>query len=230
MITPGVGGLFRVIVNDLTGLAPQASDGYPGAVKQRKKQPGITRQAILEAAGEGFATQGYAATGLGTIVSRAGLTKGALFHHFHDKLSLAADWIASEIQTGIEADWIRPLEDIHSLDGLKSLCRSRCLELNATDPLSALVAITAETAHSEPALRDASVAVFTALRQSFADLIERGKSSGWIHRSIQPASEAAFIVSSVAGLTVTSKADPTDATRRAGADALGAYLETLRAQ
>lgn len=199
-------------------------------MKQRKKQPGITRQSILEAAGEGFATHGYAATGLGTIVSRADLTKGALFHHFHDKRSLAADWITTSLGTSIAADWIHPLDEIHSLDGLKSFCRSRCLDLHTTGPLSALVAITAETAHSEPALRDAAAAVFTALRQSFAELIERGKSAGWIHRSIQPAAEAAFIVSSVSGLTVTAKADPTDATRRAGADALGAYLETLRAQ
>jgi TetR/AcrR family transcriptional regulator, transcriptional repressor for nem operon len=199
-------------------------------VKQRKKQPAVTRQAILAAAGEGFAACGYAATGLGDIGSRAGLTKGALFHHFPDKRTLAADWITSEVRTGIDAEWIGPLDEIRSLDALKSFCRSRCLDLGTVDPLSALVAITAETAHAEPHLREASAGVFTALRQSFADLISRGKSDGWIHRSIQPASEAAFIVSSVAGLTVTAKADPTDATRRAGADALGAYLETLRSQ
>ena len=199
-------------------------------MKQRKKQPGITRQSILEAAGEGFATRGYAATGLGLIVSRAGLTKGALFHHFQDKRALAMDWIATELVAGIDAGWVRPLDDITSLDALKSFCRARCMEVHAADPLSALVAITAETAHGEPDLREASAGVFNLLRKAFTDLMERGKSSGWIHRSIQPAAEAAFIVSSLAGLTVTAKADPVEATRRAGAAALDAYLETLRAQ
>lgn len=199
-------------------------------MNQRKKQPERTRQIILQAAGNGFSTQGYAATGLGGIVEAAGLTKGALFHHFRDKQSLAAAWISHDIGEGIGAAWIEPLQQVSSLDGLKSLCRARCLELHPRDPLSALVAITAETSSSDPVLRDAAAALFASLREAFAALIDRGKSAGWIHRSIQPAAEAAFIVSSLAGLTVTAKADPEESTRRSGAGALEAYLETLRAQ
>ena len=75
-------------------------------MKQRKKQPALTRQAILNAAGVEFSRHGYAGTGLGAIVGRADLTKGALFHHFADKQALAVAWVgenlAAAIRTGAE--------------------------------------------------------------------------------------------------------------------------------
>ena len=48
-----------------------------------------TRQKILDAAIDLFSEVGYAAAGLGEIIERAGMTKGALYHHFDSKESLA---------------------------------------------------------------------------------------------------------------------------------------------
>jgi AcrR family transcriptional regulator len=44
-----------------------------------------TRQALVDAARERFGEQGYAATSVDEIVRQAGVTKGALYHHFADK-------------------------------------------------------------------------------------------------------------------------------------------------
>ena len=49
----------------------------------------ITRQKILNAAIDLFSEVGYAAAGLGEIIDRAGMTKGALYHHFDSKDALA---------------------------------------------------------------------------------------------------------------------------------------------
>lgn len=49
----------------------------------------VTRQRILNAAMELFSEVGYAAAGLGEIIERAGMTKGALYHHFDSKDALA---------------------------------------------------------------------------------------------------------------------------------------------
>lgn len=49
----------------------------------------ITRQKIIDAAVDLFSEFGYAATGLGEIIGRAGMTKGALYHHFDSKQALA---------------------------------------------------------------------------------------------------------------------------------------------
>jgi AcrR family transcriptional regulator len=199
-------------------------------MKQRKKQPQQTRLTILEAVGAEFSLHGYAGSGLGAIVERANLTKGALFHHFTDKRAMAVAWIDEILAAEIVQRWIQPLTGIGSLDGLHALLRARCVEMRPGDATSALVALTAETAHSDDALGTALERVFSRWRAALADLLERGKSEGWIHRSIRPTAEAAFLVSAIAGYTVTTRADDGENLRRGCADALEGYLETLRAQ
>lgn len=199
-------------------------------MNQRKKQPEQTRRTILEAAGAEFSRHGYAGSGLGAIVTRAALTKGALFHHFSDKRALALGWIDGLLAPAMEERWITPLAEIRSLDSLRSFCRSRCLELATGDTTGALVALTAETASDDPVLGEALERIFIIWRQAVATMLERGKAEGWIHRSIQPEAEAFFIVATFAGFSVTTCTRPDESIRRACAGALEAYLETLRAQ
>ena len=47
-----------------------------------------TRAALLEAARALFAERGYAATAAEEVVRRAGVTRGAMYHHFRDKKAL----------------------------------------------------------------------------------------------------------------------------------------------
>jgi len=58
-------------------------------MKARQPRSEVTRRKIIDAAVELFNDVGYANTGLGDIVERAGLTKGALYHHFSSKEALA---------------------------------------------------------------------------------------------------------------------------------------------
>jgi AcrR family transcriptional regulator len=49
-----------------------------------------TRAALLKAARELFAEKGFAQTGREEIAERAGVTRGALYHHFASKVDVAA--------------------------------------------------------------------------------------------------------------------------------------------
>jgi AcrR family transcriptional regulator len=55
---------------------------------RRDRHTDDTRRALLAAARDAFARDGYANTSLDTIVGRARLTKGALYHHFTSKAAL----------------------------------------------------------------------------------------------------------------------------------------------
>lgn len=59
----------------------------------RQVRSEATRQKILDAAIEVFGEVGYAAAGWSTIIERTGMTKGALYHHFDSKESLASNII-----------------------------------------------------------------------------------------------------------------------------------------
>lgn len=62
-----------------------------------------TRRKILDAAIDVFGEVGYPAAGWGTIIERTGMTKGALYHHFDSKESLASAIIAEGSGTVISA-------------------------------------------------------------------------------------------------------------------------------
>ena len=56
--------------------------------RSQAERSATTRAALVRAARELFARDGYAATGREAIVERAGVTRGALYHHFADKEAL----------------------------------------------------------------------------------------------------------------------------------------------
>ena len=65
-----------------------------------------TRRALLDAARSLFAEKGYHGTAAEEIVGHAGLTRGALYHHFEDKRDLfrvVVDEMEGEIDEEIEA-------------------------------------------------------------------------------------------------------------------------------
>src|SRR6201988_2610666 len=63
------------------------SGGTRTMVRQARSE--ATRRKIMTSAVELFNEIGYPATGLGDIIERAEMTKGALYYHFDSKESLA---------------------------------------------------------------------------------------------------------------------------------------------
>jgi AcrR family transcriptional regulator len=101
-----------------------------------------TRHALLVSARALFGEHGYSATSLEQIVRGAGVTKGALYHHFRDK-----DHVFLAVVEAVK-------EEVANVVGAAFLAASRTM-----DPLQTLITgcLAFIDAHADPAVRRISI-------------------------------------------------------------------------
>lgn len=73
---------------DLPNRDPDHTGAAPVARRTQAERSAATREALIEAATELFAEQGFVETAREEICARAGVTRGALDHHFDGKRGL----------------------------------------------------------------------------------------------------------------------------------------------
>jgi AcrR family transcriptional regulator len=106
-----------------------------------------TKRALIEAARKLFVERGYANTPTPDIVAEAGVTRGALYHHFNDKtdlLFIAASNMAKEVSSAVVESSKKSKDALSALgDGAKGYFsamaeggRARILLLEAPAVLS----------------------------------------------------------------------------------------------
>src|SRR5262245_59779854 len=75
----------------------------------RLRQPVKTRARLLEVGFEEIYRNGFQPAALDVIVARAGVTKGALYHHFPSKLDLGYAVLDEVIGDLTDTRWLRPI-------------------------------------------------------------------------------------------------------------------------
>ena len=77
----------------------------------RVAQGAATRASLVDAARKLFGTRGFAETSLDEVVSKARVTKGALYHHFRGKEDLFAavyEQVQREVSDQVVTEFLRP--------------------------------------------------------------------------------------------------------------------------
>jgi len=183
-----------------------------------------TTRALLTSARALFGERGYAEVSLADVVARAGVTKGAVYHHFRDKRALLGAVVA-ELEAEL-ADKIRTvIADIDDpVDQLRAGCQvflDGCL-----DPIARrIVLLDAPAVLGWREARDIDMAQGLGI---IVALLEDGMTAGSILR--QPARPLAhlFLGAAIeAGMLIAHASDPR-AERALVATPLLAWLESLR--
>ncbi|MEO9824000.1 MAG: helix-turn-helix domain-containing protein [Paracoccaceae bacterium] len=76
----------------------KSSASAPPNKRTQAERRAATKSALLKAARQLFVTRGFADTGTPELVAKAGVTRGALYHHFEDKTDLFRALATQEAQ------------------------------------------------------------------------------------------------------------------------------------
>ncbi len=170
-----------------------------------------TRARILEAAEECFARNGYDATGLAELCRRAGVSKGAFYHHFPSKqavfLELLDRWLG-----GLDAQMSAMLAAAGDpAGGLLALAHlTEHIFREGRDRLPIFLEFWTRATH-DAQVWAATMTILQRYRAFFADLIRAGIEQGSL-RPVDPDAAARLMVSMGIGLLVQGLvgADDTD--------------------
>jgi len=207
-----------------------AGTGHTAA--RRAREPELTRQKILGAAFHEIYRRGFQSASLDRIVAEAGVTKGALYHHFPDKASLGYAVVDDVIRGHLLNRWLGPLEDSGS-DPLTALqkafkLRGKSVKPNEVELGCPLNNLAQEMSPLDDEFRRRIEAVFDQWRDGFASAIMRAKEAGKVRADVDARQVAAFLVAAAEGSFGLAKNARSRKMFRSNMDMLAEYLETLR--
>jgi AcrR family transcriptional regulator len=191
-----------------------------------------TRSRLLAAAFEEFFRRGFQAGSVDAIVARAGVTKGALYHHFPDKVALGYAVLDEVVRAPLLAAYLAPLEEIEGdpLSALQEVLRRRAddfiaggIELGC--PLNNLAQ---EMSPLDEGFRTRAAATLDEWTRAFAHVLDRAKEYGSVRTDVDTLRVAGLIVAAVEGSFGMAKAEQSVAALRSNLDALAELLEGLR--
>ena len=203
-----------------------------GQIKRRAREPGVTRDKLLKAAFEEIYRRGFQAASLDTILARAKVTKGALYHHFPDKAALGYA-VVDEVVRGLLLErWLGVVERFAG-DPLTAL--QRTLQYRASNPGPheielgcPLNNLAQEMSAIDERFRRAVNAIFDAWREGFARTLERGQAEGTVRRDVNARQVATFVVAAIEGSTSLAKSAQSAAIQRSNLTVLSEFLDGLR--
>jgi TetR/AcrR family transcriptional repressor of nem operon len=202
----------------------------------RTRAPEATREKLVFAAFEQIHRYGYQGTGLDTILEKAGVTKGALYHHFADKADLAHAVIDEVIRGLTLQRWTGPLaryegDPISGIELVLDLAATEFCDERMSDKVELgcpLNNIAQEMSPLDERFRRRVAVVFETWIESFAQALERGRADGTVRRDIDARKVATFIVSSIEGTFGLAKNAKSAPLLRENFEVLKEFLETLR--
>lgn len=164
------------------------------------RNPEYTRNRLLQAAFRKIYRSGFQGASLDAILAEAGVTKGALYHHFGSKEALGHAVVEEIIARDNRDQWLGPLQNakdpvdvligiVQRLSGPPEVVRGGCPLLNLAQEMSPL----------DEGFRKQLATIFRHWQAGITSALLDGQKHGRVRRDLEPAQAAGLLIAMVEG-------------------------------
>ncbi len=186
--------------------------------QRRTNDPVGMRNRVLDVAARAFQAAGYGATSTHDIVRAAGVTSGALHHHFPTKKTLALAVIDERVTAEIAETWISTVREAPSArEGILQVFQTVTATLDVQSAVSGcpLGNLALELSLADADLRAALASGYEDWRLTIAERIRRDQEIGDAGYAADPEAFANVVVAMFSGAMVIAKAEQDTAALKA---------------
>jgi TetR/AcrR family transcriptional regulator, transcriptional repressor for nem operon len=211
--------------------------GMSGVRAKAKRQgvvprnPERTRRNLLEAAFEEIFQSGFRGTDLETILKRAGVTKGALYHYFDSKEELGYAVVDEVIMEMGDEKWQRPLQNAENpIDTLAAIFLGSSTKPEHVRGGCPINNLSHEMSPLDEGFRKRLARHFEIWHKGIADALRRGKERGQVRKDVDIDDAAMFLMATYEGYVSLAKNAQDARLLQNGMKSMVRYLETLRGE
>ena len=199
----------------------------PASGRSRTNDPAGVRKRILDATADAFQKRGYHATSTHDIVRAAGVTAGALHHHFPTKKVLALNVIEERVAQAVDKHWLEPVRSARGVEaGIRTAFEqiASALDRSRTILGCPLNNLALELCAEDPDLREAIEKIYDVWRKVIADRLRADYAGASDAEAL-----ATFVIASYSGAIAQAKAQQSTAPLRTCAAQLSLHFRSRQA-
>src|SRR5579862_1726361 len=193
------------------------------------RDPARTRERLLEAAFHEMHRSGFRSADVNEILAAAGVTKGALYHHFDSKEALGHAVADEIIASKVHRKWVQPLRNAKNpIDVLVRIIRSESVEKEDVRRGCYLLNLSQEMSGLDEGFRRRTARVYKDWHDAVAEALREGQKSRVVRSDINANETAMFVLAAWEGYAVLSKNSQDPRMLESGQRSLVRFLESLR--
>ncbi len=199
-----------------------------------------TRSIILHAAFHSFFRYGYQGTSLKGILKQTGFTKGALFYHFSNKMSVAYAVLDEIIEPMMVDIWLLPLDArSHPITAIQTMLQQAPMRMKqhfGKEHMRSgcpLQHFSEEMAQLDDGIQERCQRIFRRWQSGIAGVLTDAKQQGLLRADLDEENIAIFLIATMEGAISMGKQSSTMAgyfeVLHGASEQLSLYIDSLRA-
>lgn len=206
-----------------------AARAKPKGAPTRLRDPERTRERLLQAAFREVYRSGFQSASLDAVLATAGVTKGALYHHFGSKEALGYAIVEEIIAPDLRGKWLLPLQRSDDpINTLISIVQAESVQPEDVRGGCPLNNLAQEMSPLDEGFRKRLKTVFHAWQEGIASALRAGQATGKVRRDVKPSEAAGFLMAMVEGYVSLAKNAQDAKVSKMGKKNMVGWLRSLR--